>query len=109
MTTRILIPGPSASLWLGTRRLLEANSSGIQTGPMSDFVQLDLFCDRPNFDRPPNAVSLQPILPRELSDEGLIAALLEATLADACALAAEAGKRRLGAAIPPFIALCNRF
>jgi hypothetical protein len=76
---------------------------------MCDYVQLDLFCDRPNFDRPPNSVSLQPFLPQELSDEGLIAALLEATLADACALAAEAGKRRLGAAIPAFIALCNRF
>ena len=106
---RILIPGPSASPWPGTRRLLEANSSVIQTGPMSDFVQLDLFCDRPNSDRPPNAVSLQPFLPQELSDEGLIAALLEATLADACALAAEAGKRRLGAAVPAFIALCKRF
>ena len=67
---------------------------------MSDFVQLDLFCDRPNFDRPPNAVSLQPFLPQELSDEGLIAALPEATLADACALAAEAGKRRLAPPSP---------
>jgi hypothetical protein len=42
---------------------------------MSDFVQLDLFGDRPNFDRPPNAVSLQPRLPQELSDEELIAAI----------------------------------
>ena len=76
---------------------------------MSDFVQLDLFGDRPNIDRPSNAVSLQPRLPRELSDEELIAALPEATLADACALAAEAGKRRLSAAIPALMTLCNRF
>ena len=76
---------------------------------MSDFVQLDLFGDRPNIDRPPNAVSLQPLLPQELSDEGLIAAIPEATLADACALAAEAGNRRLSAAIPALMTLCNRF
>jgi hypothetical protein len=50
---------------------------------MSDFVQLDLFGDRPNFERPPNVVSLQPLLPQELSDEGLIGAIPEATLADA--------------------------
>ena len=66
---------------------------------MPDFVQLDLFGDRPDFDRPPNAVSLQRLLPQELSDEELIAAIPEVTLADACALAAEAGKRRLSAAI----------
>jgi hypothetical protein len=76
---------------------------------MSDFVQLDLFGDRPEFDRSPDAVSLQPCLPQELSDEELIAAIPEATLADACALAAEAGKRRLSAAIPALITLCNRF
>jgi HEAT repeat protein len=76
---------------------------------MSDFVQLDLFGDRPVFDRPRNTVSLQPILPQELSDEGLIAAIPEATLADACALAAEAGKRRLSAAAPALMTLCNRF
>ena len=67
---------------------------------MSDFVQLDLFGDQPNIGRPPKAASLQSLLPQELSDEELIAAIPEATLADACALAAEAGKRRLSAAIP---------
>ncbi len=76
---------------------------------MADFVQLDLFGDRPNIDRPPNAASLQSLLPQELSDEELIAALPEATLADACALAAEVGKRRLSAAIPALTTLCNRF
>ncbi len=83
-----------------TRRLSELISTRFQTRPLSDFVQLDLFGDRPNIDRPPNAASLQSLLPHELSDEGLIAALPEATLADACALAAEAGTRRLSAAHP---------
>ena len=76
---------------------------------MSDFVQLDLFGDRPEFDRPRNTVSLQPLPPQELSDEGLITAIPEATLADAHALAAEAGKRRLSAAVPALTTLCNRF
>jgi hypothetical protein len=76
---------------------------------MSDFVQLDLFADRPNFDRPPKSVSLHPLVPQELSDERLIAAIPEAMLADGCALATEAGKRRLSAAIPALMSLCNRF
>jgi hypothetical protein len=76
---------------------------------MSDFVQLDLFGDRPNIDRPTNAALLQSLLPQELSDEELIVALPEATLADACALAVEAGTRRLSAAIPALVTLCNRF
>src|SRR5208337_2654772 len=97
------------SIGFGNPETREVISTRPQTGPMSDFVQLDLFGDRPNFDRSPNAVSLQPLLPRELSDEELIAAIPEATLADACALAAEAGKRRLSAAIPALMTLCNRF
>jgi HEAT repeat protein len=76
---------------------------------MSDFIQLDLFGDRPQFDWPPNIVSLQPLLPQELSNEDLIAAIPEATLVDACGLAAEAGQRRLSGAIPALVALCNRF
>jgi DNA-binding PucR family transcriptional regulator len=92
-----------------TRRLSELISTRSQTRPMSDFVQLDLFGDRPDFDRPPDAASLQPVLAQELSDEELIAAIPEVTLADACALAAEAGKRRLSAAIPALVTLCNRF
>ena len=39
----------------------------------------------------------------------LIAALPDALLADACALAAEAGRRRLGEAAPALVALCHRF
>ncbi len=76
---------------------------------MSDVVQLDLFGRRPDFDRPPNAAPPQPLLLQEISDEGLIAAIPEATLADACGLATEAGKRGLHAAIPALTSLCNRF
>jgi hypothetical protein len=39
----------------------------------------------------------------------LVAALPDALLADACALAAEAGRRRLGDAVTALVALCNRF
>ncbi len=76
---------------------------------MSDSGQLDLFGDRPNLGRPPNVISPQPLRPQELSDQSLIAAIPEATLTDAAGLAAEAGKRRLSAAIPALTALCNRF
>jgi HEAT repeat protein len=75
---------------------------------MSDFAQLDLFGDWPKCERPAKDVS-QPLLPQELSNEDLIAAIPEATLADACALAAEAGKRRLVGAIPALTTLCHRF
>ena len=75
----------------------------------SDFVQLDLFADRPSFDRPRKSVSLQPLVPQELSDERLIAAIPEAMLAEGCALATEAGERRLSAAVPALMRLCKRF
>ena len=49
-------------------------------------------------------------LPQEiLSDAALIAALPGSVLADACALVAEAGRRRLNGAVPALVALCNRF
>ena len=76
---------------------------------MSGFVQLDLFGDRPEFDRPTRGVSATPIAPEGLSDEDLIAAISNATLADVSAITAEAGKRRLIAAVPALTALCNRF
>jgi HEAT repeat protein len=108
-----MVSGPRANarihLSAETRRLIELISTRSQTRLMSDSVQLDLFGDQPNIDRRPNAATLRSLLPHELSDEGLIAALPEATLADACALAAEAGTRRLSAAIPALMTLCNRF
>jgi HEAT repeat protein len=44
-----------------------------------------------------------------MDDESLISAIPEATLTDACSLAAEAGRRRLAAAVPALAALCRRF
>jgi HEAT repeat protein len=76
---------------------------------MSDFVQLDLFANRPIFDPRPKSVSPRALVTQQLSDQMLIAAIPEAMLADGCALATEAGKRRLDAAIPALISLCNRF
>ncbi|RBP16180.1 HEAT repeat protein [Roseiarcus fermentans] len=76
--------------------------------PTSPFLQLDLFGARPKSAGPCAAISPQPG-PRDLPDEVLIAAIPEATLADAPALAQEAGRRRLAAAAPALAALCNRF
>jgi HEAT repeat protein len=45
----------------------------------------------------------------EMDDEELIAAIPESSLADSCVLAAEAGRRRLSAAVPALATLCRRF
>jgi HEAT repeats len=45
----------------------------------------------------------------EMDDEELIAAIPESSLADSCILAAEAGRRRLSAAVPALATLCRRF
>jgi HEAT repeat protein len=45
----------------------------------------------------------------EVDDEELIAAIPESSLADSCVLAAEAGRRRLSAAVPALATLCRRF
>jgi HEAT repeat protein len=76
---------------------------------MSDFLQLDLFSDRPGLDRPAHSVMETPIVPEGLPDDDLIAAIPDVTLADAFAITAEAGKRGLKAAVPALISLCNRF
>jgi hypothetical protein len=44
-----------------------------------------------------------------MNDAALIAAIPESSLADSALLAAEAGRRRLGQAIPALAALCRRF
>ena len=71
-------------------------------------TQLDLFADpmatRSSFD----ATRAPRVDAASLSDAALIAALPGAALADARALAAEAGRRRLGEAVPALTALCNR-
>jgi hypothetical protein len=76
---------------------------------MSGFLQLDLFGDRLDLARPSNGASAKPIAPEGLSDGDLISAIPDATLGEASAMAAEAGKRRLSAAVPVLTSLCNRF
>jgi hypothetical protein len=76
---------------------------------MSGFLQLDLFGDRPTLDRPSDRASVKSIGSEALSDDKLISAIPDATLADAFAMASEAGKRRLSAAVPALTSLCNRF
>jgi hypothetical protein len=49
------------------------------------------------------------LVPGDLDDAALIAAIPGAGLADCYALASEAGRRRLAAAIPALEALCRRF
>jgi hypothetical protein len=44
-----------------------------------------------------------------LDDQALIAAIPDSNLADSMALAAEAGRRRLAAAVPSLETLCRRF
>ncbi len=71
-------------------------------------TQLELFADR----APTQGSLTAPQVPRfarSLSDAALIAALPDSVLADACALAAEAGRRRLVGAVAALATLCNRF
>ena len=74
-----------------------------------DHTQLELFADRSPTPWASNLGALRRLVPKNLSDAALIAALPDALLADACALAAEAGRRRLGDAVTAIVALCNRF
>ena len=56
----------------------------------------------------PQILALRPPV-ADLDDEALIAAIPAANLSDCTALAAEAARRRLAAAIPVLEALCRRF
>jgi HEAT repeats len=47
--------------------------------------------------------------PSDLGDTALVAAMTDASLADAPSLAAEAGRRRLAAAVPALERVCRRF
>ena len=75
---------------------------------VKEHTQLELFADH----APTRGSSNAPPVPRSaesLSDAALIAALPDSVLADACALAAEAGRRRLSGAVSALVTLCNRF
>jgi HEAT repeat protein len=78
--------------------------------------QLDLFRYVPApAEPPPSDAVARPVVgpdgiePDGIEDEELLAALPHARLADSVALAAEAGRRRMTAAIPALEALCRRF
>jgi hypothetical protein len=72
--------------------------------------QLDLFSDAPMrvVAAPPHNPQ-RPLAAEDLDDAALIAAIAESDLGDSEALAAEAGRRRLAAAVPALAALCRRF
>src|SRR5258707_5002561 len=72
--------------------------------------QLDLFSSSGiQAERPlPQSMELRPTA-TALDDQALIAAIPESNLADSIALATEAGRRRLAAAIPSLETLCRRF
>jgi hypothetical protein len=72
--------------------------------------QLDLFSDVDvqTASRAQGSVR-RPVVAADLDDAALIAAIPGASLVDSAALAAEAARRRLGAAVPALAALCGRF
>src|SRR5580704_9316164 len=72
--------------------------------------QLDLFSSAGiQAERPlGQSMELRPTA-AALDDQALIAAIPESNLADSIALATEAGRRRLAAAVPSLETLCRRF
>jgi HEAT repeat protein len=73
--------------------------------------QLDLFRDVPTpAENLPSVDVARPVIGSDsIGDEELVSALPYAGLADGVVLAAEAGRRRLTAAVPALEALCRRF
>jgi hypothetical protein len=76
---------------------------------MSD-QQLDLFTDMGvRVEQGPSPRMGHALVPSEIDDDALIAAIPESNLADSCILAAEAGRRQLAGAVPALAMLCQRF
>jgi hypothetical protein len=73
--------------------------------------QLDLFRDIPAPAEPPPSDGMaRPIIASDsIEDDELLVALPNSGIADSIALAAEAGRRRMTAAVPALEALCRRF
>ncbi|MBF0394488.1 MAG: hypothetical protein HQL38_17570, partial [Alphaproteobacteria bacterium] len=76
---------------------------------------MDLFAERkagarqPDlFDGPAQAPARTPLRVTEMADDAIIAAIPDSGMADAPPLAAEAGRRRLAAAVPALERLCRR-
>ena len=76
---------------------------------MREPIQLELFADPAPIQGFPPAPIAQGPAPGNLSDVELIVALPDSNLADTCALAVEAGNRRLTAAVTTLVSLCKRF
>jgi hypothetical protein len=73
--------------------------------------QLDLFSDAGvGLGPPPQSPGTgRALIAADMDDEALIAAIPDSSLSDSSMLAAEAGRRRLVAAVPALAALCRRF
>jgi HEAT repeat protein len=72
--------------------------------------QLDLFSDASvRVEQPLRHSTGHPVVGADMDDAALIAAIPDSNLADSLWLAAEAGRRRLTAAVPALAALCRRF
>jgi len=72
--------------------------------------QLDFFGDIDVGIEPGRSACAGPVLVlSEVDDEGLIAAIPASSLAESRIFAAEAGRRRLAAAVPALATLCRRF
>jgi HEAT repeat protein len=72
--------------------------------------QLDLFSDSGAWVAQPHPRTGDPSLAAaDMDDNALVAAIPESSLADSTNMAAEAGRRRLVAAVPALGALCRRF
>jgi hypothetical protein len=72
--------------------------------------QLDLFAHRgAAMERGLSRSTHDALLPAEIDDESLIAAIPESTIGEGCKLVAEAARRRLAAAVPALAALCRSF
>jgi hypothetical protein len=72
--------------------------------------QLDLFSDSGAWVAQPHPRACGPSLAAtDMDDNALVAAIAESSLAESSRLAAEAGRRRLVAAVPALEALCRRF
>jgi hypothetical protein len=87
-----------------------AEDKSFREGAMGE-EQLDLFAasGTPRECRPQSDSGLQELAAAELDDAALIAAIPRAGLAETPALAAEAGRRGLIAAVPALEQLCLRF
>lgn len=78
----------------------------MEDGQLDLFAAADIRKPVPSAASPPQP---EPIEPARLTDAALIAAIPDADLATSRALAGEAARRKLVAAIPALAALCRRF